>query len=135
MNKKISLTIVTPYGNYLKTTVDFIRLTTSLGVMGILPNHAPLITTVEVSELLLRNNSEDMVYAVGGGLLNIKENSEVHLLVNSIEASNEIDIERALEAKKRAEALIESTADENDVTKAKTALARALNRISIYNKK
>ena len=135
MNKKISLTIVTPYGNYLKTTVDFIRLTTSLGVMGILPNHAPLITTVEVSELLLRNNSEDMIYAVGGGLLNIKENGEVHLLVNSIESSNEIDIERALEAKKRAEALIESTADENDVTKAKTALARALNRISIYNKK
>jgi F-type H+-transporting ATPase subunit epsilon len=65
--------------------------------------------------------------------MNIKENTEVILLVNSIERSDEIDVDRALKAKERAEKRLDE--EMVDVTRAKASLARALNRIAVSTNK
>ena len=66
--------------------------------------------------------------------MHIKEDHTVVLLVNSIERSDEIDIARAKEAQKRAEARLAKRDEEVDIKRAEAALSRALNRISVYNK-
>lgn len=135
MDKKFVVDIYTPTGHYLKTWADYLSVTTGLGVVGILPNHAPLVTTIEVSKLVIKNEGVEHLYAVSDGFMHIKKGTNVILMVNSIERSDEIDIERALAAKKRAESRLDIVEEETDVTRAKAALSRALNRISIYEKK
>ena len=133
MEKQFVVDIYTPTGHYLKTNADYLSVTTGLGVVGILPNHAPLITNIEISKLTIKNNGEEMVYAVSDGFMHIKKGTQVVLMVNAIERSDEIDIDRALASKARAESRIGD--NEQDVIRARASLARALNRISIYEKK
>ena len=131
MEKKFVVDIFTPTGHYLKTDADYLSVTTGLGVVGILPNHAPLITNIEISKLTIKNNGAETIYAVSDGFMHIKKGTQVVLMVNSIESADEIDIDRALASKARAESRI----GEQDVARARASLARALNRISIYEKK
>ena len=131
MNKIIHLDIYTPTGKYLSTDVDFIKVTSSVAVLGILPGHAPLVTTLEICKLTLKANNKEKVYAIGGGVLNIKKDRSVVMLLNSIECSDEIDFNRAHEAKTRAEDRLSNHVEEIDVTRAKAALSRALNRLSL----
>ena len=133
MEKKFVVDIFTPTGHYLKTDADYLSVTTGLGVVGILPNHAPLITNIEISKLTIKNNGVETIYAVSDGFMHIKKGTQVVLMVNAIENADEIDIDRALASKARAESRIGDS--EQDVARAKASLARALNRISIYEKK
>ena len=132
MEKVFHVDILTPYGKYLSTDATFLSVKTGVGVIGILPNHAPLITTLEISKLVIKDNNDTLIYAIGGGILNIKKGAKVTLLVNSIESRDEIDLDRALKAKQRAEERLASS-EEVDVTRAKIALSRALNRISVHD--
>ena len=133
MNKKFRVDILTPFGKYLSTDADYLSVSTSMGVIGILPNHAPLISTVEISKLEIRDGNSKLIFAVGGGLIHIKEGTNVVLLLDSIERSDEIDVARALEAKKRADDRLSRHSDDIDVARAKAALSRALNRLSVSN--
>ena len=133
MKNRFNVTISTPSGKYLKTEADYLSVTTSLGVLGILPNHAPLITNLEICELVIKSGNETLRYAISGGLMNIKEGTEVVLLVNSIERSDEIDVDRALKSKEHAEQRLEE--EMVDVARAKASLARALNRIAVSTNK
>ena len=132
MDKTFRVEIYTPDGKYLSSEADFLRVTSSVSVLGILPNHAPLITTLEICPLTIKLNSNESVYAISGGVLHIKKDHSVILLVNAIERSDEIDLARAKEAQRRAEERIASHSDEIDVSRAKAALSRALNRISVH---
>lgn len=131
MNKFIHLDIYTPTGKYLSSDVDFLKVTSSVAVLGILPGHAPLVTTLEICKLTLRINNVDNYYAIGGGVLNIKKDRSAVMLLNSIERSDEIDFNRASEAKSRAEERLNARSEELDVTRAQAALSRALNRLSL----
>lgn len=131
--KSFRVNIYTPYGIYVSRDADYLSVFTPKGEIGVLPGHASLISLLEISKLVIRLSSQEDVYAIGGGFINIKEESVVDLLVNSIEKQDEIDIDRAMEAKKRAEEHLED--GESDIARAKIALAKALNRINIYNGK
>jgi len=133
MEKTLHVKILTPYGIYLSTDVDLLTVTSSVSVLGILPNHTPLITTLEICKLILLKNGKKEEYAISGGVLRIEPNSQAILLLNSIEGKNEIDLERAKKAKARAEELL-SKGDNVDILRAKSALARALNRINMFSK-
>ena len=131
MDKTFKVTIYTPFGLYLQTESDYLSTTSAMGVIGILPNHAPLISTLEISKLIIRKGSEEKVYAIGGGVINIKKDHSVTLLVESIERKDEIDVRRAHAAKERAEARLNESANEVDVQRAKASLLRALNRLDV----
>ena len=99
-------------------------------VLGILPNHAPLIAKVRVSKLTIIQNGNRKCYAVGEGLVNVSKDGVV-LLLDSIESKDDIDINRAKDAKKRAEERLAALVN-IDVERAQRALTRANNRISVY---
>lgn len=131
MEKTLRIEIYTPTGKYLSTEADYLRVTSSVSVLGIMPNHAPLITTLEICKMVIRKGKEEFIYAISGGVLHIKKDHSVVLLLNAIERSDEIDVQRAHNAQKRAEDRLSKEHDEIDVNRAKAALSRALNRISI----
>ena len=134
MTNSFKVEIYTPTGKYFVGDANYLTVTSSVAVLGILPDHAPLITTLEICMLSIKVNSKELNYAIGGGVMHIKEDHTVVLLVNSIERSDEIDIARAKEAQKRAEARLAKRDEEVDIKRAEAALSRALNRISVYNK-
>lgn len=128
--KTFLLEIYTPYGKYFDRYVDELVIQTEEYVLGILPNHAPLVAKVKTSKMEIIQNGQKKCYAIGEGLLNVKKDGVV-LLVHSIESKDEIDIDRAKEAKKRAEGRLEEPLN-IDVERAMKALIRANNRISVY---
>lgn len=132
MEKYLHIEILTPYGKYLATEAEFLSVKSKISQLGIYPNHSPIITELEICKLVLKIEGKNIEYAIGGGILNIGKNSQVKLLLNSIEHKDEIDLERALRAKQRAERRLEQKSD-YDLARAKAALARALNRIDIVN--
>ena len=136
MKKSLRIVIYTPEGKEYEHECEFVQVHTSDTYLGILPEHAPLISDVQISKLLVRIDGVDNVFAVGDGMLYIK-NNEVKLIVSSLESADEIDIERALAAKQRAEDRLAGKlvdAENLDVKRAKAALARALVRIDISKK-
>ena len=133
MEKFFKVYIYTPFGQYLTTNADYLSTTTAMGVIGVLPNHAPLISTLEISKLIIRSEGKEFRYAISGGVINIKKDHSVTLLVDAIERSDEIDVSRALAAQKRAEERLQKQQEltEIDVNRAKASLLRALNRLDV----
>ncbi|MEZ4770249.1 MAG: ATP synthase F1 subunit epsilon [Caldilineales bacterium] len=76
------------------------------GVLGILPRHAPLMAVVVPGELVVKKEGRpDRFYAVGGGFMEVRPD-KVILLARSGEEAEEIDIQRAQEARRRAEEIL-----------------------------
>ena len=128
--KTFLLEIYTPDGKYFDRYVNELVVQTEEYVLGILPNHTPLVAKVKTSKMEIIQNGEKKCYAIGEGLLNVKKDGVV-LLVESIESKEEIDIDRARQAKSRAEGRLQEPLN-IDVERALKALARANNRISLY---
>ena len=128
--KTFLLEIYTPYGKYFDRYVNELVIQTEEYVLGILPNHAPLVAKVKTGKMEIVQNGERKCYANGEGLINVKKDG-VTLIVDSVESKNEIDIDRAKEAKKRAEERLKEPLN-IDVERATRALIRANNRIAIY---
>lgn len=136
MESVIHLLILTPYGRYFEGDVNFIEVRSEDYTLGILPNHAPLISTLTISKMVIKAFKNTYVYAIGGGVINV-EKDKTTLILDSVERSDEIDIKRATEAKKRAEEMI-ADANKNtavDINRAKLALLRAVNRINVVGSK
>ena len=135
MESKIHLTILTPYGRYFQGDVDFLEVHSEKYNLGILPNHAPLISTLVISKMVIKIGDSVFNYAIGGGVINV-EKDKTTIILDSVERSDEIDIKRAEEAKRRAEENIEN-ANKNatiDINRAKLALLRAVNRLNVGSK-
>ena len=128
--KTFLLEIYTPYGKYFDRYVNELVIQTEEYVLGILPNHAPLVAKVKIGKMEIVQNGERKCYANGEGLINVKKDG-VTLIVDSVERKDEIDIDRAKEAKKRAEERLREPLN-IDVERATRALIRANNRIAIY---
>ena len=131
MNNSFKVEIYTPTGKYFSGDVSYLSVSSPLGVLGILPDHAPLVTTLEICKLTTKINSNELKYAIGGGVMNIKKDNHIVLLVNSIERSDEINVARAKESKKRAEERLAKSSEEIDIKRAQLSLSRALNRLSV----
>ncbi len=134
-NKTFHLTILTPYGRYFDAEVEFLEVHSEKYNLGILPGHAPLVSTVAISKMIIKTFNNTLVYAVGGGIINVSK-EKTTLVLDSIERSDEIDIARAIEAKKRAEERLKNIAQEEaiDINRAKLSLLKAINRIEIGSK-
>ena len=128
--KTFLLEIYTPYGKYFDRYVNELVIQTDEYVLGILPNHAPLVAKVKIGKMEIVQNGERKCYANGEGLINVKKDGVI-LIVDSVERKDEIDIDRAKEAKKRAEERLKEPLN-IDVERATRALIRANNRIAIY---
>lgn len=133
--------IVTPSGVIYDHEAKFLVANTQAGSLGVLPNHSPLISPLNIDavriDLVDEEGKSDWV-AVNGGIIEIRDNI-VSIIANSAETEEEIDVSRAEEAKERAKRKIEKakqTEDHDiDLRRAEVALHRAINRLNVANKK
>lgn len=126
--------LVTPERVVLREEVDQVTLPTPDGEITILPHHIPLVTLVAAGELRLKHGSEETPLAVHGGYLEVQGNL-VRLLTDAAERAEEIDEQRAEEARQRAEKLKEEYAqDDVKFAEATALLERSLARLRIAKK-
>jgi len=131
MNSNLQLEIVTPFGITLTEDILSCIVPGVKGQFQILKNHAPVVSNVAIGAIKVKNNEKNEIFiATGGGFCEVRDNS-VKIIVESAEISDSIDVNRALKAKERAEERIKSKSSEFDEVRAKLALARAINRISV----
>jgi F-type H+-transporting ATPase subunit epsilon len=105
------------------------------GELGILPQHAPLITALHAGELRIKQGEEEQSFAIGGGYLEILGN-QVTVLADSAEQAAEIDIARAEAARARAERLLlEGPSDPVNRSMIEGALRRSKVRLKVARKR
>lgn len=105
MASTIAVDIVTPERLLLSDTVDMVTLPGALGQMGILRGHAPLLSTLDIGEIILHKGSDTQFVAVSGGVVEVRPD-KVTILADTAEASEEIDAERAQAALARTEKML-----------------------------
>ena len=132
-NNKLKLNIVTPNRNFYNGDVNMIIVKTVDGEIGILPNHLPLVSILDIGMIDIKNDSEEKSATINMGFIQVVDN-EVSIFTDSAEWHDEIDIDRAREAKERAERRLKEKADELDIDRAELALRRAINRIGAREK-
>ncbi len=104
---------------------DMVVLPGGEGEMGILPNHAPLLTTLEPGFVKVKKGDREEVFTVVGGFAEVRPN-QVIILADAAEHVEEIDAARAQAAKERAQRILESApADSEAYLAALAALRRA----------
>lgn len=126
----ITLDIVTAERVVYSAEVDIVVAPGIEGELGILPHHAPLMTSLKEGELMLRKAGEETYIAISGGFLEVRPD-RVIVLADSAERSEEIDIARAEEAKRRAEERISHPTTGVDLSRAEAALRRSLIRLKV----
>lgn len=131
----IELIVVTPERQLLRETVVEVTLPGRDGELGILPGHAPLITELGIGELSYRTaaSSQPLSLAVIRGFAEVLPD-RVTLLAETAERAEEIDLQRAQQAKARAEKRLASNDTNMDWDRATVALTRAIIRIQVARK-
>jgi F-type H+-transporting ATPase subunit epsilon len=126
------LTIVTPERIFFEDEIVSLIAPGSEGYLGVLTDHAPLITALVPGKLTVKDQkNEELIFALGGGFLEVLKN-QVTVLAHSIEFIKDIDIERARRALERAKQRLRSKEMEIDIPRALAAFRRAENRLNLY---
>jgi F-type H+-transporting ATPase subunit epsilon len=119
---------------YSETDVDMVSAPGSEGVLGILPNHAPLVTTLSAGELRIKKGGSEETMVVFGGFMEVLPD-KVIVLADAAEKVEEIDVARAEAARKRAEEAIARGGEQDDLAAAAARLSRAQVRIKVSERR
>lgn len=131
--EKLKLEIVTPYGLIFDDDVDEVTAVGSEGEFGVLPGHAPFLTALKIGMLIYKKGNEVGYVFVNRGFAEVT-GEKVAVLADSAEKAEDIDVERAKAAMKRAEERLRQ-AEMIDFTRAEAALERATIRIQVAERK
>ena len=136
MAETIHLEVVTPKGAIVSEDVDIVSAPGYGGDFGVLANHAPFLSTLKIGELIYKQGNTPYHLMVSGGFCEVS-NNKITFLVESAEAGHDIDVDRALKAKERAErrlAEAKTQQEKINTARAEAALQRAIARIKIAEK-
>jgi len=129
------LTIVTPEKKFYEGEVSSIIVPGSEGYLGVLTDHAPLITAVIPGKVTVKDKSNDEItLSVSHGFFEVSSNHAT-LLSDSVEFLSELDLERARRALDRARERLAEAAEEVDLSRAEKAFERAQNRLNLASGK
>ena len=103
------------------------------GLLGLLPGHEPMVTTLPTGELKYMVNDSWKYAAISGGFIQVMPDSSI-ILADSCELPEEIDIKRAEEAKERAEEMLRQKQSIMEYYRTQAALNRAINRLKVSQK-
>jgi F-type H+-transporting ATPase subunit epsilon len=134
---RILLEVVTPERQVISVEVDEVTAPGAEGYFGVLPGHLPFITTLGMGEVGYRSGNQWEYLAITWGYAEVLPNS-VTILTETAEMAEEVDIERAERAKRRAEERLRewsTTTADIDFERASTALQRALIRLQVAGKR
>ena len=116
--------------------VDMVIAPASQGTVGILPRHAPLLTALIPGPMILKKDGVEEVLAVSGGFLQVA-NDRVLILADTAERADELDEQRAIEARNRAETALEEARRGGGLQAevAQAALQRSLIRLNVAQRR
>ena len=130
----MQLQIITAEREVFSGEVDTIVAPGIEGQLGILPNHAPLITVLQPGELMVRAEGEESYLALSGGYMEVLGN-RVIILADAAEDVDEIDEARAQEAMERAQQRVANRESEAELTQALASLRRAQVRVTVARRR
>lgn len=124
--------IVTQERTVFSGEVDSINVPGVEGRMGILPKHTALLTTLGFGEVMVRVDGEEQFFAIGGGIIEVQPDKVV-ILADSAERADEIDLERAEQARRQAEKVMAEGVPEDPERYAqiRASLLRAQARLNV----
>lgn len=135
MANKIKFEITTPERTVFSDEVDEIVLPTLSGEIGILPHHIPLVSVLATGEARIRKGNETIYMAVSGGFIQVRPDKVV-VLADSAEREEEIDEQKAEEARQRAKKLLSETrADNAEFAAISAQLERELARLKVVRRR
>jgi F-type H+-transporting ATPase subunit epsilon len=135
MAQQIALEVVTPTGAVVNEDVDIVNAPGYGGDFGVLANHAPFLSTIKIGILSYETGKKREHLMISGGFCEVS-NNKITFLVESAEFGSQIDVDRAMKAKERAEkrlAKAESHDESINVMRAEAALQRSLARLKASN--
>ena len=133
MEDRLKLEIVTPYGSVYSDDVDEFTAAGSEGEFGVLPGHAPFITTLKTGMLTYKKGDEAGYFFVSGGYAEVGP-EKTTILADSAERAENIDLERARAAMTRADERLKQM-EKVDFARATAAVERAAIRVQVAEKK
>nr|YP_009528099.1 ATP synthase CF1 epsilon subunit [Dioscorea dumetorum]AYM33220.1 ATP synthase CF1 epsilon subunit [Dioscorea dumetorum]UFA46889.1 ATP synthase CF1 epsilon subunit [Dioscorea dumetorum] len=128
----LNLCVLTPNRIIWDSEVKEIILSTNSGQIGVLPNHAPIATAVDIGLLRIRLNDQWLTVALMGGFARIG-NNEITILGNDAEINTDIDPQEAQQTFEIAEANLSRAEGKRQIIEANLALRRARTRIEAIN--
>ena len=131
----LHLEVITPERKVYEDDVDMVIAPGSEGYLGILPHHAPLLTALGPGEFRVKKGGVEEVLAVFGGFMDVRADRVV-VLTDAAEHVEEIDAQRAQEARDRAQQALASVGmDPAQEARARAALQRALVRLRVSERR
>ncbi len=135
--KLLDIEVFTPSRAIYNNKAVSITVPGTQGSFQVLFNHAPILSSLDIGHVKIEEeDGKKLDFATGGGTVEVL-NNKVLLLVESFENNEDIDVERAKQAKERAQKRLKKESDEEniDIMRAEIALKRAINRLKIsgYN--
>lgn len=127
-DKTIKLEVVTPERIVFSDEAESIVVPGSEGYLGIMASHAPIITSLKIGVVQIIKDNKETRMALSGGFLEVN-NNKATILADTAERDEEIDVQRAKDAKERAEKRIEEKQADTDIRRAEVALHRAIARL------
>src|SRR5205823_14776558 len=124
----LALQIVSADRLLVEDKVDEVEIPAADGYLGILPGHTPLLALLQVGELWYRKGQDKVYLSIAFGFVEVQPD-RVTILAQIAEKAEEIDIARAEQAKKRAEARLSKASVDMDVERARIALLKSLIRL------
>ena len=128
------LDIVTIYGNFYSEEVESLLVHTDDGDVEILAGHVDFLASVATGRARIIKDGKSRLASCSGGFISVTK-SGVKLVTSTFEFADEIDLNRAKAAKEKAEKAIERARSGKEIAMARAKLQRAVNRISIAEKK
>lgn len=128
--ERFNLRIITPDRVFYEGDVEMVEFNTTEGEIGVLPGHIPMTVVLKPGILTITEADETKEAALHSGFAEILPEGVV-ILAEVVEWPSEIDLERAEDAKERAEGRIKEHAPETDMVRAEAALLRSIARISV----
>jgi len=119
---------------YNADDVDMVIAPGEEGVLGILPRHEPMIVRLKAGELVIVRGDETDVLAIGGGFMEVHD-SKVIVMASVAEQADEIDVERAERARRRAEKVLADAPDRAEARKALADMRRAAVRLKVARRR
>lgn len=129
-DNKFAFKVMCPDRTFFEGEADMVEMNTTEGYIGVYPGHIPIATVLAPGILVIHNDGETKRAALHSGFARISPDN-IMILAEVAEWPDEIDLNRAEEARVRAERRLSGTESGIDIKRAEAALKRSLTRISI----
>lgn len=130
----LHLEIITPTKVVFKDDVNEVIIPTINGEIAILPKHVNLLSQIAPGEIIIKKNGKEFFLAITGGYLDVA-NDNISILADYAVRSEDIEIAKAEEARKRAEKVMAEKTGQEDFAKIESQLRRSILELKVANRR